>query len=483
MARNFSRIGVVGLGTMGAGIAEVLARAGIDVVGVELDEAGLARASDTCVLRRTGRCAAASSPRQEQSTLLDRIALGTDLAAVADCELVIEAIPERLELQARGLRASSTSLCRRTRSWPPTPARCRSPSSPQPPRRPGRVLGLHWFNPAPVMGLVEVVRTVVTDPAVIDDVEALVDSGRQDRRDGGRPRRASSPTRCSSRYLNNAVRMLEAHYATREDIDAAMRFGCGHPMGPLALLDLIGLDSRLRDPRHDVPPVRATTCTRRRRCSSSWSPPACSAARPAAASTPTPPRTPRRSSTSAPSAARRSSRPRRSARSASSAPARWPRGIVEVCAKTRLRRRLPRPQRRQGRRGAQEDRRRRWTSRSPRGRLAEDARDGDAGAGHAERPSSPTWPSATSSSRRSSRSSASSGRCSPSSTRSASRARCSRPPPRACRSSSARRPTSRPEDVVGMHWFNPAPAMKLVEVVPTVRHRRRRDRHRARGLR
>src|ERR671920_256108 len=107
---------------------------------------------------------------------------------------------------------------------------------------PGRVVGVHFFNPAPVQRLVEVIRTVVTEPEVLADVERLLVSV------------GKSPVVCGDRagfiantllfgYLNHAVAMYEAHYATREDIDAAMRYGCGYPMGPLALLDLIGLDT------------------------------------------------------------------------------------------------------------------------------------------------------------------------------------------------------------------------------------------------
>jgi 3-hydroxybutyryl-CoA dehydrogenase len=126
------------------------------------------------------------------------------------------------------------------------------------------VIGLHWFNPAPVMDLVEVVQTVVTDPSVVEDVEALMAKvGKSDVTVGDRAGFIANALLFG--YLNNAVRMYEARYASREDIDAAMRFGCGHPMGPLALLDLIGLDSayailetmyrQSRDHRHAPAPL------------------------------------------------------------------------------------------------------------------------------------------------------------------------------------------------------------------------------------
>jgi 3-hydroxybutyryl-CoA dehydrogenase len=126
------------------------------------------------------------------------------------------------------------------------------------------VVGLHWFNPAPVMDLVEVVRTVVTDPSVVEDVQGLVDKvGKTGATAGDRAGFIANALLFG--YLNNALRMYESKYASREDIDAAMRFGTGHPMGPLALLDLIGLDSayeiletmyaQSRDHRHAPAPL------------------------------------------------------------------------------------------------------------------------------------------------------------------------------------------------------------------------------------
>ncbi|ABW10493.1 3-hydroxybutyryl-CoA dehydrogenase., 3-hydroxyacyl-CoA dehydrogenase [Parafrankia sp. EAN1pec] len=238
---ELTRIGVIGLGTMGAGIAEVLARAGIDVVGVERDEAGLARGRghlEHSTHRAVERGKLTPAEREE---LLGRISSGVDLTAVADCPLIIEAIHERLdakqELIARldEICPAETIIASNTSSLSVTELAAGT-------HRPSRVLGTHWFNPAPVMELVEVVGTVVTDPVVLDDVRDLVGRvGKIAVRAGDRAGFIANALLFG--YLNNAVRMLEAHYATREDIDAAMRLGCGHPMGPLALLDLIGLDS------------------------------------------------------------------------------------------------------------------------------------------------------------------------------------------------------------------------------------------------
>ncbi|HVF03953.1 MAG TPA: 3-hydroxybutyryl-CoA dehydrogenase [Frankiaceae bacterium] len=241
VAREFRKVGVVGLGTMGAGIAEVLARNGIAVVGIEPTENALERGRGH-VDHSTGRAVARGklSP-EDQAALVERIEFTTELERCADCDLVIEAIPERLDLKA-DLFARLDKIC------PPETILATNTSALSiteiavATHRPSRVIGMHFFNPAPVMKLVEVIRSVVTDQEVVDDVEALVARlGKVDVTAGDRAGFIANALLFG--YLNNAVRMLESRYATAEDIDAAMRFGCGHPMGPLALLDLIGLDS------------------------------------------------------------------------------------------------------------------------------------------------------------------------------------------------------------------------------------------------
>ncbi len=259
----FSRIGVVGLGTMGAGIAEVLARSGVEVIGVEIDDASLERGRGH-IEHSTGKAVARGKLTEaEQKELIGRIAFGTDVTAVKDCELVIEAIPERMELKKElfttldGLLAPDAILATNTSALSVTELATGT-------GRPSQVVGLHWFNPAPVMGLVEVVKTVVTDPGVVTAVEELVGQvGKQKATAGDRAGFICNALLFG--YLNNAVKMYESKYASREDIDAAMRFGCGHPMGPLALLDLIGLDSayeiletmyaQSRDHRHAPAPL------------------------------------------------------------------------------------------------------------------------------------------------------------------------------------------------------------------------------------
>jgi 3-hydroxybutyryl-CoA dehydrogenase len=178
---------------------------------------------------------------QERADVLGRIGYHTTLTALADCDLVIEAIPEHLATKAEVfadvdrivrpevLLASNTSSLSVTELGVQT-------------GRPGKVVGLHFFNPAPILTLVEVVRTVVTEPEVIADAVDFVRSlGKEPVVIGDRAGFIANALLFG--YLNHAVRMYEQRYATREDLDAAMRYGCGYPMGPLQLLDLIGLDT------------------------------------------------------------------------------------------------------------------------------------------------------------------------------------------------------------------------------------------------
>ncbi|MCM3921129.1 3-hydroxybutyryl-CoA dehydrogenase [Frankia sp. AiPs1] len=226
---------------MGAGIAEVLAGAGLDVVGVERDTDALARARariEHSLDRAARHGRLADTARGE---LLGRLSLGTELAAVAGCDLVIEAVDERLDAKT-ALFARLDEVC------PPATVLATNTSSLSVTElaagtgRSGRVLGMHWFNPAPVMGLVEVVRTVVTDADALAAVVSLVGAVGKTAVVAA-DRAGFIVNGLLFGYLNNAVRMAEARFATRADIDAAMRLGCGHPMGPLALLDLIGLDA------------------------------------------------------------------------------------------------------------------------------------------------------------------------------------------------------------------------------------------------
>ncbi len=239
--RAFHTIGVIGLGTMGAGITEVFARNGFSVIGVELNEESLERGRQH-LEHSTGRAVKRGKMSEaEQAELVGRVTFTTEMKDLAEADFVVEAVIESLEVKKSILREldgivrRDAILATNTSSLSVTEISTANAS-------PGRVIGVHFFNPAPVQNLVEIIRTVVTEQSVLDDVKGLVEG------------LGKNPVVCGDKagfiantllfgYLNHAVSMYENHYATREDIDAAMRFGCGYPMGPLALLDLIGLDT------------------------------------------------------------------------------------------------------------------------------------------------------------------------------------------------------------------------------------------------
>ncbi|MGH3384599.1 MAG: 3-hydroxyacyl-CoA dehydrogenase family protein [Nocardioidaceae bacterium] len=241
MSREFTSIGVIGLGTMGAGIAEVFARNGFTVVGVELTDESLERGRQH-VQHSTDRAHKRGKlTSEEQADIFGKISFTTALTDVKDCDLVVEAVVEKLALKREIFQQLDTIvrpdavLATNTSSLSVTEISAATSN-------PGRVVGMHFFNPAPVQQFVEVIRTVVTEPDVVSDALTLAAA------------LGKSPVTCGDKagfianallfgYLNHAVSMYDGRYATREDIDAAMRFGCGYPMGPLALLDLIGLDT------------------------------------------------------------------------------------------------------------------------------------------------------------------------------------------------------------------------------------------------
>ena len=249
---------VIGLGTMGAGIAEVLAAQGFRVIGIDADEAALDRGRSIVETSTDRAVEREKITEAERTALINRIEYRTDLAGVARAEVVIEAVSENLELKTSifarlgELAAPDALLATNTSSLPITAIAKAS-------GRPQSVVGVHFFNPAPVQSLVEVVRTVLTAPATerraLQVVTAL----------------GKTPIVCGDRagfvvnallvpYLNRAVRLLQDGVATAEQIDEAMVTRAGYPMGPLTLLDLVGLDvtasalnrmySETRDRRH-----------------------------------------------------------------------------------------------------------------------------------------------------------------------------------------------------------------------------------------
>src|SRR5919112_4267305 len=226
---------------MGAGITEVLARAGLSVTAVEVNDEALARGRGHLEHSTDRAVSRGKLDPADRDAIFERIRFSTSLEDLANAELVIEAVPERMELKAEVFTAldkicpPDTILATNTSSLSVTELSVVT-------GRPSKVIGMHFFNPAPVLKLVEVVRTVVTEQDVVEDVEALA------RRLGKVPvvigdKAGFIANALLFGYLNHAVSMFENRYASREDIDAAMRLGCGLPMGPLSLMDLIGLDT------------------------------------------------------------------------------------------------------------------------------------------------------------------------------------------------------------------------------------------------
>ncbi|MCS0638507.1 3-hydroxybutyryl-CoA dehydrogenase [Streptomyces sp. LP05-1] len=241
MDTPLSTVAVVGLGTMGAGISEVLARAGREVIGIDISEAATARATAALAATTARSVARERITEEERRDILSRFRVFTDLRAAAGADLVIEVVPESYELKQRVFREldavvrPDTILATGTNALSVTRLAAES-------ARPERVLGLHFFNPAPAMKLVEVVSSVLTSPAAVAAVTTLTQElGKEAVAVGDRPGFVADGLLFG--YLNQAAAMYESRYASREDIDAAMRLGCGLPMGPLALLDLIGVDT------------------------------------------------------------------------------------------------------------------------------------------------------------------------------------------------------------------------------------------------
>ncbi|MFE2429193.1 3-hydroxyacyl-CoA dehydrogenase family protein [Streptomyces sp. NPDC059373] len=234
-------VAVVGLGTMGAGIAEVMVRAGHEVIGIDISDAAARQAVETLEASTARAAQRERITEQERTAALARFRTFHDLQAAAEADLVIEVVTEHFDVKREvftaldGIVKPGAIIATGTNALSVTQLASHT-------SRPDRVLGLHFFAPAPAMKLVEVVSTVLTCPdatnAVIELVRAL---GKEPVPVGDRPGFIADGLLFG--YLNQAAAMYEARYATREDIDAAMRLGCGLPMGPLALLDLIGVDT------------------------------------------------------------------------------------------------------------------------------------------------------------------------------------------------------------------------------------------------
>jgi len=242
-AADVRKVGVVGCGVMGAGIVEVCARAGLDVLYVEagpdLVERGRSRI-EASILRAVERGKLSEGQREEE---LGRIAGTTSIEDLADRDLVIEAATEHSDTKREVFRrleevtGPEVILASNTSSIPIVDLAAAT-------KRPELVVGLHFFNPVPVMGLIEVVKAITTSDETVEFARAFgVVLGKTTVL--SKDRAGFIVNMLLIPYLNGAVRMLDEGFATREDIDTAINLGLAHPMGPLQLLDLIGLDTAL----------------------------------------------------------------------------------------------------------------------------------------------------------------------------------------------------------------------------------------------
>jgi 3-hydroxybutyryl-CoA dehydrogenase len=257
------RLGIVGSGIMGSGIAEVAAKAGVAVVlrsrKQESADAMVAVLGKS-LAKQVGR---GKLDEAEAEAVQARVSATSDLDALAGCDLVIESVVEDLDVKKQlfaeldRVVQDGAILATNTSTLPVVEMAVET-------RRPERVVGVHFFNPAPAMSLVEVVRTLVSSDETVAEAVAFADACGKgavvvEDRAGFIVNALLFP------YLNNAVRMLENRTASRDDIDAAMKGGCNFPMGPLALLDLVGLDTSVaildalyaefRDPNYAAVPL------------------------------------------------------------------------------------------------------------------------------------------------------------------------------------------------------------------------------------
>ncbi len=257
------RIGIVGSGIMGSGIAEVAAKAGIEVVlrsraqsTADKMVAGLEKSLGKQVERNKLEAA-------ERDAVLARVHAVTDLRELGECDLVIESIVEDLETKKHlftdldRICPEHTIIATNTSTLPVVEMAMNT-------GRPDKVCGIHFFNPAPMMALVEVVRAITTSDGTIDEAVAFATACGKNAVQV-RDQAGFIVNALLFPYLNNAARLYDAGVATRDDIDAAMKGGCNFPMGPLELLDLVGLDTSLailealytefKDPNYAPAPV------------------------------------------------------------------------------------------------------------------------------------------------------------------------------------------------------------------------------------
>jgi 3-hydroxybutyryl-CoA dehydrogenase len=238
------RVGVIGGGLMGSGIAEVCARSGVDVTVLEADEerAERSRATIERSLARAVRSGKASE--EEQAAALDRLVVTSTFEDLEGADAAIEAVVENEQLKRDVFRRldellpDAKFLASNTSSVPIMKLGAET-------KHPGRVIGMHFFNPVPVLPLVELVTSIMTEPETVEAVREFAEGTLGKQCIDSQDRAGFVVNALLIPYLLSAIRMYESGFASKEDIDQGMVLGCAHPMGPLKLSDLIGLDTLL----------------------------------------------------------------------------------------------------------------------------------------------------------------------------------------------------------------------------------------------
>jgi 3-hydroxybutyryl-CoA dehydrogenase len=239
------RVGVVGCGLMGSGIAEVCARHGLEVVVVDADDASVKAGRDRVESSLATAVRRGKLEADLQERALELLSFTTELGSLADRDLVVEAVTESEPVKTAVFRSldevvesPEAILASNTSSVPIMKLGAET-------SHPGRVVGLHFFNPVPVLPLVELVSSLVTSPETTERAAAFATDVLEKYVIRSQDRAGFIVNALLIPYLLSAIRMLESGFATAEDIDTGMVQGCAHPMGPLALADLIGLDTTM----------------------------------------------------------------------------------------------------------------------------------------------------------------------------------------------------------------------------------------------
>jgi 3-hydroxybutyryl-CoA dehydrogenase len=240
---EIKRLGVLGIGQMGAGIMQVFAQAGYDVIAVDTDTQMIEKNLKGIQKRLAGRVEKGKMSKAEMDGLMERIRTSTKIGELAGCDIVEEAVPEDLELKKR-VFAELDKVCKPETIFGTNTSGLSVTDMAAATGRGDKLIGMHFHNPAPVMQLLELVRTIMTSQETLETAKkwgATLGKTVVVAPDVG----GFIVTRLFTPFLLGAVRMLETGIATREEIDTSMKMAVNHPMGPLEVIDFIGLDTEL----------------------------------------------------------------------------------------------------------------------------------------------------------------------------------------------------------------------------------------------